>query len=110
MSSKGTNPVLIVIASALLALGLTGASYSQPPAGRAGGGPAAASKDASVFNEYRGVKIGMAATDVRAKIGASKEKTQSDTQDQYIFADGESVLFYYDAAHAVNAIMITFQG
>src|SRR5258708_35863347 len=70
----------------------------------------APSPDKSLFNEYRGVKIGMAAADVRIKIGSSKEKTQSDAQDQYIFSDSESALVYYDASKNVNAIMITFQG
>lgn len=68
------------------------------------------SPDKSLFSEYRGVKIGMAIADARAKIGNSKEKTQSDSQDQYIFSDNESALLYFDASKNVNAIMITFQG
>jgi hypothetical protein len=62
----------------------------------------------SLFSEYRGVKIGMPAADVRTKLG--KARDQSDAQDQYIFSDNESALFYYDASKNVNAIMITFQG
>lgn len=62
----------------------------------------------SLFSEYRGVKIGMAAADVRTKLGKAKDET--DAQDQYIFSDNESALFYYDAAKNVNAIMITFTG
>ena len=61
----------------------------------------------TLFNEYRGVKIGMPTADVRTKLG--KAKDESDAQDQYIFSDNESALFYYQAGH-VNAIMITFQG
>jgi hypothetical protein len=68
------------------------------------------SPDKTLFSEYRGVKIGMSVADARAKIGSSKEKTQSDSQDQYIFSDNESALLYYDATKNVNAIMITFQG
>jgi hypothetical protein len=62
----------------------------------------------TLFSEYRGVKIGMPATDVRTKLG--KAKDESDAQDQYIFSDSESALFYYDGSKNVNAIMITFQG
>jgi len=61
----------------------------------------------TLFSEYRGVKIGMLTADVRTKLGKAKEET--DGQDQYIFSDNESALFYYAAGH-VNAIMITFQG
>src|SRR5438309_1236589 len=52
----------------------------------------------TLFSEYRGVKIGMPLADVRVKIGTTKDKTQSDAQDQYIFSDYESVQFYYDAS------------
>jgi hypothetical protein len=62
----------------------------------------------SLFSEYRGVKIGMAATEVRSKLGKARDET--DAQDQYIFSDNESALVYYDASKNVNAIMITFQG
>jgi len=62
----------------------------------------------SLFSEYRGIKIGMAAADVRTKLGKAKDET--DAQDQYIFSDNESALFYYDGSKNVNAIVITFQG
>jgi hypothetical protein len=62
----------------------------------------------TLFSEYRGVKIGMPTADVRTKLG--KAKDESDTTDQYIFSDSESVQFYYDASKNVNAIMITFMG
>lgn len=62
----------------------------------------------TLFTEYRGVKIGMPAADVRTKLGKAKDET--DTQDQYIFSESESAQFYYDATKNVNAIMITFTG
>lgn len=62
----------------------------------------------SPFIEYRGMKIGAAADAVRAKLGAPRDK--SDAMDLYVFSDNESAQFYYDAAHVVNAIMITYTG
>lgn len=64
--------------------------------------------DTPGFTEYKGIKIGTAADAVRAKLGAPKEK--SDTQDQYVFSEHESVQFFYDSAHLVSAIMVTFTG
>src|SRR4051812_32868170 len=58
------------------------------------GAPAAVpTPEKTLFSEYRGVKIGMPTADVRSKLG--KAKDESDAQDQYIFSDNESALFYY---------------
>jgi hypothetical protein len=62
----------------------------------------------SLFNEYRGVKIGVKADDVRTRLGAPKDK--SDTMDMFAFSDSETAQFYYDESTVVKAIMITFQG
>lgn len=60
------------------------------------------------FSEYKGMKIGSAADDVRTKLGAPKDK--SDAMDLYVFSDNESAQFYYDPTHKVNAIMVTYTG
>ena len=70
--------------------------------------PTPATTERSPFAEYRGVTIGMAADDLRKKLGVPKDK--SDAQDFYAFSENESAQFYYDDAHHLMAIMITFMG
>ena len=60
------------------------------------------------FSDYRGVSIGMTADAVRQKLGAPKEP--GNEQDMYAFSEFECAQFYYDAAHNVTAIMITYSG
>lgn len=60
------------------------------------------------MSDYRDVSLGMKADDVRLKLGEPKDK--SDAMDMYIFAETESAQFYYDAAHLVKAMMITYTG
>ena len=58
------------------------------------------------FNEFRGVKIGMAAEEARKKLGTPKDK--SPEQDFYVFNENEAVVIYYDKNGAVNAISVDF--
>ena len=62
----------------------------------------------SAFAEYRGIVIGMAADDLRKKLGPPKDK--SDAQDFYSFSETESAQFYYDDSHHLTATMITYMG
>ena len=57
---------------------------------------------------YKGISIGMAADDVRKKLGDPKDK--SDPQDLFVFSDEESAQFLYGSDHKVTAIMVTFSG
>lgn len=103
--SRRINTILLTIAviSAVTALfgdRITSANGSTPKP--------MPTPEKTLFNEYRGVKIGMPAADVRTKLGKAKDET--DEQDQYLFSDSESALFYYDSAKNVKAIMVTFQG
>jgi hypothetical protein len=58
------------------------------------------------FNQFRGVKIGMAADEARKKLGNPREKSAE--QDFYMVNDNEAVQVYYDKGGAVNAISIDF--
>ena len=60
------------------------------------------------FTEYRGVRIGMSATDVRQKLG--KPKVKDKAQDLFVFTDNESAQIFYDAQENVYAISIDFTG
>lgn len=70
--------------------------------------PADPGGDDPVFHEYRGVKLGWLADDVRKKLGNPANK--GDEQDFYIFDDSkETVQVFYDKdTHMVTAISVDF--
>ncbi len=67
---------------------------------------AAADDDKPLFQEYRGIQIGMPATDVRKKLGNPADK--SDEQDFFTLSDNESAQIFYDKAHMVMAISANY--
>ena len=60
------------------------------------------------FKEYRGVSIGMTATEVRQKLGKPKIKDKS--QDLFVLEENESAQIFYDEHGKVYAISIDFTG
>ncbi len=61
-----------------------------------------------VYDSYKGVAIGMAAADVRLKLG--KPADESDAEDDFTFSDSESVRVFYDENKTVRAISIMYTG
>lgn len=59
-----------------------------------------------VFREFKGVQIGMTATDARAKLGTPTDK--SDANDFYAVGDKQVVQVFYDAGKKVSAIAVSF--
>jgi hypothetical protein len=60
-----------------------------------------------VFADYRGIKIGMNANEVRAKLDGIKK---GDRQDRLTFSVHESAQIYYDDKGNVTAISIDYFG
>jgi hypothetical protein len=60
-----------------------------------------------LYREYKGVRIGMSAEEVRAKLGKPEEK--SDAMDFYVFSDKERARIYYEDGKA-SAIIATYMG
>ncbi|HEX8355340.1 MAG TPA: hypothetical protein VF611_20710 [Pyrinomonadaceae bacterium] len=60
-----------------------------------------------LYREYRGVKLGMSASDVRAKLGKPQEK--SDVMDFFVFSERERARVYYTAGKA-SAVIATYIG
>jgi hypothetical protein len=56
----------------------------------------------TAYREYRGVRLGMTATEARAKLGTAVMK--SDDQDFYVFSANESTQVMYNAAQKVIMI------
>lgn len=61
-----------------------------------------------IYSEYRGIRLGMTATEVRAKLGEPNVK--ADDQDFYMFSDSETTQFVYDAQHKTKAISVDYMG
>ena len=59
-----------------------------------------------VLQDYKGVKIGMTAAEVRAKLG----KAQSEDKDGflYVFSDSENAQIMLDEAQKVSTISVTY--
>jgi hypothetical protein len=62
--------------------------------------------ESPTFNQFRGVKIGMAADEARKKLGNPRDKSAE--QDFYMVNDNEALQVFYDKAGAVTAISIDF--
>jgi hypothetical protein len=61
-----------------------------------------------LYTEYRGVRIGMTALDVRAKLGEPLQK--ADDGDFYAFSEKETAQIAYDAAHIVKTVSVDYVG
>ena len=93
------NRALLVVIS----LTICGASFAQTARNRTGAKP----EEDPVFLEYRGVKIGWLADEVRKKLGDPANK--GDEQDFYTFGDKETCQVLYDkATNKVTAISVDF--
>jgi hypothetical protein len=88
-----------VIAASLLFL-----ISSSAPAQRKSAAPA--DEESGVFQEYRGIQLGMTTDEVRKKLGNPKEK--GDEQDFFMFGDKESAQIVYDKTHKVTTISADF--
>lgn len=66
-----------------------------------------ANANVPVYADYRGVKIGMAADEVRSKLNGIKK---GDRQDFVSFSEHESAQIYYDDKGKVTAISIDYFG
>lgn len=75
------------------------ATATNPSAGNA------APANVPVFTAYRGVKIGMTAEEVRAKLERLKK---GDRQDFLVFSEHESAQIYYDDQGKVTALSIDY--
>ncbi len=98
--------LILSIAVAAQSQSYNGAQDQQKPTTAASG--ELATTNGPAFTEYRGVRIGMSATEVRQKLG--KPKVKDKTQDLFVFTENESAQIFYDAQETVYAISIDFSG
>ena len=97
------TPGLLVLAAAF-ALMIAGSARAQTA--RAQIDPSQISDP--VFRDYKGIAIGMLASDVHQKLGAPKETGGG--QDFYAISDKEAVQVFYDKEQKVKAFCISYLG
>ena len=76
----------------------TPVTSDDPPGVDAASGP--------IFKDYKGVRIGMSAEEVRQKLGTPELKDK--TEDLFLIADVEMVQVVYDKDGKVSALSITY--
>ena len=86
----------------VISFAIAGTSQAQTSSKRAA---MAAPEEDPVFHDYRGVKIGWLADEVRKKLGSPANK--GDEQDFYMFGEKETAQFLYDKGQ-VTAISVDF--
>jgi hypothetical protein len=111
-------PCLLIAALGFVSITVASASWTRVEAqGRASRGAAAAStnstdrtkgEDEPLFNEYKGVHIGMTSDEARSKLGDPRDK--SDEQDFFVFNEDESAQVFYDKLHKTYAVSINYLG
>ena len=97
--------VLLALAAIITLLLIGALAYGQ----RARGTPTNLSATPQpLFSEYKGLRLGMTAQEVRAKLGDPTLK--ADDQDYYVFSQTEAAQFAYDKTHKVVTISIDYTG
>lgn len=92
--------VTFFLAGASILLAFNMANAQRKATGQATG------DDSPLFHEYRGVQLGMAAEEVRKKLGDPKDK--GDEQDFFVFNDTETAQIVYDKMKKVVTISADF--
>ncbi len=92
----------LMLLTALLFQTSTPLSVAQTQKTRAGSGD----DEAPLFSEYRSIRIGMTAEEVRKALSNPSDK--SDEQDFFVFGENESAQVFYDKSHKVFAISVNF--
>lgn len=101
-------PVVLLVCSIANAQTDSSASPPQQEVAKASSATTTAAKpNAPLFDDYRGVTIGMTADDVRSKLNNVKK---GNGQDLLSFSDHESAQIYYDDKGKVTAISIDYIG
>ena len=60
------------------------------------------------FKDYKGVRIGLSAEEVRQKLGEPELKDED--EDLFLISDSEMVQVYYDKNGKVTAVSVTYSG
>lgn len=104
---RNSTRAICTALSAITILLLAGASIFAQRA-RTGAAPLTGAQPQPLFSEYKGIRLGITAQEVRAKLGNPTLK--GDDQDYYVFSETETAQFAYDKALKVVTISIDYTG
>ena len=93
-------PLFALMILMLASLGSTLVAHGQKSGGEK-------NADKPLYLDYKGVRIGMEASEVRQKLGDPADK--SDAQDFFVFSEKESAQIYYDKGK-VMAVSVNYVG
>jgi outer membrane protein assembly factor BamE (lipoprotein component of BamABCDE complex) len=99
------SALVTMVALVLLGSGSAATTGAQTPRTNAHG---SATTQQPLYSEYRGVRIGMDAQEVRTKLGAPLQK--ADDMDFYVFSEAETAQIAYDASHKVKVVSVDYVG
>src|SRR6266496_1695705 len=103
------NAAVLIVGLGALGVGLSAQTQGQKSrTSTANAYNEAGANQQPLYSDYKGVRIGMAADEARAKLGQPTLK--ADDQDYYMFSDKETVQIAYNAAHKVICISIDYIG
>lgn len=98
--------IILLALAAIMTLLLVGAiAYGQRPRGAVTN---LATTPQPLFSEYKGIRLGMTAQEVRTKLGSPTVK--GDDQDYYVISETETAQFAYDKTLKVVTISIDYTG
>lgn len=81
---------------------------AQAPAQTGSAAQQALAAPQPLYGEFRGVRLGMTAEEVRRKLGKPEQK--SDVMDFFEFSDRERARVYYDEDKKASAVIATYVG
>ena len=83
-------------------------AQDRQPGAPVAAAPTPAAAATPPYREYKGVRLGMSADEVRQKLGRPKEAGKE--QELFVFSDTERARVYYDTAQKATAIISTYIG
>src|ERR1044072_370869 len=108
MESKFVRSTFLLVPAILIVFSVTNAQTAQQQEVAVNSkASSTAAANVPVYADYRGIKIGMAAGEVRSKVNGIKK---GEGQDFLTFSEHESAQIYYDDKGKVTAISIDYFG
>jgi hypothetical protein len=101
------SAIVVVIAASIVNGQTTSQAKTQEEVAAATNAEPNNGSSVPAFTDYRGIKIGMSADEVRTKLDQVKK---GESQDYWTYSERESAQIYYDSAGKVTAISIDYFG
>lgn len=107
MKKMKRNLLAGLVALVCIITGLSAGANAQAHKGRAAFAGETATQQ-PLYSDYKGVRLGMTAQQVRDKLGPPAIKNSD--QDYYVFSENETAQIGYDADHKVVTISVDYLG